>query len=306
MACFVPSLGFIVLLGFVTTSAAYRDTCDLYATVGQNLTLPFVYERLESRDNLQWIHNNKFIFKRHQGRVTFGKPDDVSVTGSLLLKTLKSSSAGLYQADVSYPNGTLAKTWTGYLCLMDKVTKPYLSFVCDYKSGVVTLNCHVAKPQDVMFSWTLDERPFSETRSTGSITLSLFKEWGGFTCAAANKVSKEKSDIVRPMCKKPSPSPPPLLCFTSKAVVAVLAGGVSVILLLLFIIIITLCCCYRRNKTTKSKGTGQLRMLSLTPRSADPVSSDYETMHASEPSPLPRYWNWSCLCVTNVIHNLKH
>lgn len=283
MACFAATLGVIVLLGFINLSAAKKETCELYAAVGQSLTLPFGFEGPSNSHVLKWTHEKRIIFYREHGKVSVGKPNDVSPTGSLLLKNLQFSSAGTYEAYVPHPNGTVAKPWTTHLCMMDKVSKPQLTYSCDLKTGDVILNCHVAKPQDLVFSWTLDGKTLtSETRQALSISLAHLKGERSFTCSVANKVSKEESDTVRPTCK--IPSPPILLCFTSKTVVAVLAGGGGLILLLLIIVIIL---CFRHRcsqKQTRLRDKGELRMLSLNKREPDSIHQ-YETMHPIEDSP---------------------
>lgn len=286
MACFAITLGVIILSGFIKLSAAKKDICDLYAAVGQ--TLPLVHAGLANTDGLRWTHNNTIIFYRQQDRVSVGKPDDISVNGSLLLKNLKASSAGIYKAHVLHLNGTMTNTWTGNLCMMDKVSKPQLSYVCDFKSSAVNLNCNVAIPQGLVFSWTLDEKTLtSETKQTLSISLTHLKGERSFTCSVTNKVSKEKSDPVRPSCKSPSPPFPTLLCFTPKTVLAVLAGGSSLILLLLIITVI-LCCRRSRNKSKmRLRDKGELRMLSLNKREPESISPDYETMHPTEDSSTP-------------------
>ncbi|XP_053175522.1 uncharacterized protein LOC128359123 [Scomber japonicus] len=286
MACLAVTLGVTILLGFIKLSAANKNTCDFYAAVGQNM--PLIHKGLTKTDGLRWTHNDTLIFYRQQGKVSVGKPEDISETGSLLLKNLKFSSAGVYEAQVLHPNKTTTNTWTGRLCMMDKVSKPQLSYVCDFKSSAVNLKCHVAKPQGLMFSWTLDEKILtSEIKQTLSVSLAHLKGDRTFTCSVANKVSKEQSDLVRPSCKNPSPSPPPLLCFTSKTVVAVLAGGASLILLLLIITFI-LCCCHRRSKhKMRLRDKGELRMLSLNKRDPSSTGPVYETMHPPEDSPTP-------------------
>lgn len=279
MACFAATLGVIILSGFINLLAA--NNCDLYAAVGQSLTLPFDYDRLDISHVLRWTHNSTIVFYSQQGRLSYGKPADISANGSLMLKNLQFSSAGTYQATALQRNGTLAKTWTGHLCMMDKVLKPQLTYNCDFKSASVNLNCYVANPEGLVFLWALDEKTLtSETRQKLSVSLAQLKGERNFTCSVANKVSKEKSDAVRPTCKSPST----LLCFTSKTVLAVLSGGAGLILLLLTIIIV-LCCCHRRNKTQmRIKDKGELRMLSLSKQ--EPHSCpDYETMHPSEESP---------------------
>lgn len=299
MECFAFTFGVIILSGFINLSAANKDTCDLYAAAGQSLTLPLVYDGLANSHVLRWTHNNTIIFYRQQGRASVGKSEDISANGSFLLKNIQISGAGTYQANVLHPNGTLAKTWTGRLCMMDKVSKPQLTYMCDPKSSAVNLNCHVVKPQGLVFSWTLDEKTLtSETRQTLSISLSQLKGERSFTCSVANKVSKEKSDTVRPTCK--SPPPPTLYCFPSKTVVAVLAGGAGLILLLLIIIII-LCCRHRRNKNQmRHRDERELRMLSLNKREPDSISPEYETMHPNEDSPPLSPNSSSRACYENV------
>lgn len=283
MGRFAATLSVIILSGFINFSAANKDTCE-YATVGQSLTLPFDYKGLTNLHVLRWTHNSTIIFYREKGKVSVGKPGDITATGSLLLKNLQFSSAGNYQADVLHPNGTPVKNWTHRLCMMDKVSKPQLTYICD--SSAVTLKCNAAKPQGLVFSWTLDEKTLtSETRQTLSISLEQLKGERRFTCSVANSVSEEKSNTVRPTCK--SPSPPTLLCFTSKTVVAALAGGAGLILLLLLIIVV-LCCRHRRNKTQmRLRDKVDLRMLSLNKQEPDSISPEYETMHPTEDSPAP-------------------
>uniref|UniRef100_A0A668W402 Ig-like domain-containing protein n=1 Tax=Oreochromis aureus TaxID=47969 RepID=A0A668W402_OREAU len=207
-----------------------EDTCDLYATPGQSLTLPFAYERLTNSHILEWVHNNKTIFYR-KGKVSSGKPEDITSNGSLVLKKIELSSQGIYQVHVLHPSGTSAKTWTGRLCVLDKVSKPQLSYTCDFSSMAVNLNCHVTKPEGLVFSWMLDKETLkSETKQILSISLIHLKGERSFTCDVANKVSKASSDKVRPTC-------PPLLSFKRQTVMAVLAGGGGLILFLLFVIV---------------------------------------------------------------------
>uniref|UniRef100_A0A3Q0QYP0 Ig-like domain-containing protein n=1 Tax=Amphilophus citrinellus TaxID=61819 RepID=A0A3Q0QYP0_AMPCI len=258
MAYFTAALGAAILLGFIKLSVANEATCDLYAVPGHTLTLPFVFEGLTNLHIVKWTHNKKTVFNK-QGRVTVGKPEDISSKGSLVLKKIQLSSEGIYQVDVLHPNHTSAKTWTGRLCVMDKVSKPQLSYVCDFRSMAVNLNCYVAKSKGLVFSWTRDEETLkNETKETLSISLMHLKGERSFTCSAANKVSKASSDKVRPTC-------PTLLSFTPKTVLAVLAGGAGLILFLL-VIIIVLSCLLRRSKNQMSPtDVSELRTSCSTP-----------------------------------------
>uniref|UniRef100_A0A3Q2WAC6 Ig-like domain-containing protein n=1 Tax=Haplochromis burtoni TaxID=8153 RepID=A0A3Q2WAC6_HAPBU len=195
-----------------------------------SLTLPLAYERLTNSHILRWIHNNTVIFYR-QGKVSTGKPEDITSNGSLVLKKILFSSQGIYKGHVLHPNNTSAKTWTGRLCVLDKVSKPQLSYSCDFSSMAINLNCHVTKPEGLVFSWTLDKETLkSETKQTLSISFIDLKAERSFTCDVANKISKASSDKVRPTC-------PPLLSFKRQTVMAVLAGGGGLILFLLFVIV---------------------------------------------------------------------
>ncbi|KAM3608798.1 uncharacterized protein V6R79_004921 [Siganus canaliculatus] len=301
MACFASPLGAFILLGFINISGASKDTCEVIAAVGQSLTLPFVYDRLENSHVLRWTHNSTIVFYREQGRVSVGKPTDISEKGSLLLKNLQFSSAGTYEVKVLNRNNSLVKTWTGRLCMMDKVLKPQLTYSCDFKSSAVHLNCIVSNPKELLFSWELDEKTLtSETKPTLSISLTQLKGEGNFRCSVRNKVSKEKSNSIRPVCKSPTPAPPTLLCFPAKKVVAVMAGGAGLILILLTIII-TLCCCRRRSKNQmRARDKGELRMLSLNKREPDSISPEYETMHQTEDSPPRSSEPTPTVCYENV------
>lgn len=289
MASFTATFAVIFFGGFINLSTENKDTCDVYTAVGQSPVLKFSSEKLENSHVLRWTHNNTIVFYRQQGRVSVGKPDDISATGALTLRNVKFSNAGAYHANVLQPNGTLAKTWASRLCVIDKAPKPEVRYVCDFKSGAINLDCIVARPEGLSFSWTLDKKTLpGETRQLLKVSLNQLKGERSFTCTVANRVTQETSDTVHPTCR--SPPPPPLLCFTAKTVKGVVAGGAALILLLITIIIVS-CCCNRRNKTQiKKRNKGELRVLSINRRELDSISPEYETMHPTEtcPPPSPR------------------
>lgn len=292
MAGVPVSFGLIILFGSIDISAAKTDCCDIHAAIGIRLRLPFVYERLVNTEKLEWLHNDTVIFQQNkEGKVSVGKPDDIC-NGSLELKNPKFTSAGIYQAKVYNASGTLIKEWRSFVCIMESVPKPTLKYVCDEKSQAVQLNCYIAKPQDLTYSWTMDEKLLTgETKDTLSMSLSSLKAKHSFSCRVTNRVSHERSATVHPGCKSSSPLQTNLWCFQSKTVMAVLAGGGGLILIL-FIIIIALCCCQRRNKSLTRRGKEEPRMLSLSKRESEPASPDYETMHTAEicpPPPSPKH-----------------
>lgn len=296
MPCFSWStLGPMLLLGFISFTAANTKTCQIYAAVGASVTLPFNYEGLTKTHTLRWTHNTTTIFLRQKGRVTTGKPEDITTTGSILLKNVKLQSAGSYRADALHPNDTLAKTWTGQFCVMEKVSKPRLTYTCD--TNAVKLNCDVARSKGSVFSWLHDKKTLpSETRQTLSISMSQIKEESNISCSVANKVSAESSEIVRVTCKAP------VVCFKTKTVLGVLAGGAGLIFFLL-IIITVLCCLNRRTKTNMQlSDRGELKTLSIKKQEAESIT-EYENIHnvesclspSPQPSPRARYYNISKL-----------
>ncbi|PWA28490.1 hypothetical protein CCH79_00016333 [Gambusia affinis] len=218
-----------------------------------------------------------------QNRVKTGKPEDVTTTGSLLLKSVKLQSSGTYQADALHSNGTMAKAWTGQLCVMENVPKPRLRYSCG--TDVAKLNCEVSKPEGLVFSWTQDKKILpSETSQTVSISLSDVTGDISFSCSVANQVSAERSETVRPTCTAP------MLCFKTKTVLGVLAGGAGLIFLLL-VIIVVLCLQRRRAKSsTQLSDRVEFKKLSVRKREAESVT-EYENIHNVEsypsPSPLP-------------------
>lgn len=283
MACFIVALSQILLFGFIGFTAAKSKTCDIYASVGESVTLPFNYEGLTKSNILRWTHNSTIVFLREQNRVKIGKTEDITTTGSLLLKSVKLQSSGTYQADALHSNNTLAKTWTGQLCVMENVPKPRLSYSCG--TNVVKLSCEVSKPEGLVFSWTQDQKILpSETSQTVSISMSDIKEDINFSCSVANKVSAERSETVRPTCTAP------MLCFKTKTVLGVLAGGAGLIFLLL-VIIVVLCPSRRRAKSsTQLSDSVVFKKLSVHKREAASIT-EYENIHNVEsypsPSPLP-------------------
>ncbi|KAK2842518.1 hypothetical protein Q5P01_012718 [Channa striata] len=291
MASSAATLAVIIVSGFVSLSAA--NTC-IYAAVGQDVSLPFNFKGLKDAQMLKWSHNNTVVYLSNKGKVTPGKKEDVSSEGSLLVKNVQFSGAGIYQAQVVNADNSKDQ-WTGHLCVMEKVSKPHLAYVCDLKSGVVNLYCNVTSPQGLLFSWTQDKKTLTgETRQTLSVSLAKLKGEETFVCGVANKVSTENSDVVRPACKSASPLPKTFHCFTSTLVLAALAGQGGLIVVLLIIVII-LCCRHKRIKTQmKPRNAVELRMPSVKQQETAPSSPDYETMHATEdyphvsPKPSPR------------------
>ncbi|XP_077567313.1 T-cell surface antigen CD2-like [Stigmatopora nigra] len=274
----------IISMGLWVISAD-KDSCDLYGAVGQSIELPFVYNQLTNTDILSWTHNGTLVFTRERAKVLAGKPEDVSKTGSLLLKNLKRSNSGLYQATLRHPNYTLLTMWTGRLCTLDKVSQPRIVYICDPKNGFVNLSCQVDNPQDCTFSWTVDE-----INSPGATKQTLNVSLGGaktFLCRARNKFSMERSQVVRPVCQNVAPTSmaPVLLCFTFKTVITVFAGGTALFLLLL-VAIAAMCRRLGRGKSdTRVSGKRDIKMVSVRKQRSESNGPDYETMNPAVLAP---------------------
>lgn len=277
MGC-LPCL-LVLLTGSLGLPAVH--SCDFYRRVGQDLMLPFIFDGLDLSHVLRWTHNKTIVFYRQKGHVSIGNATDISLTGSLLLKNLQYSSAGDYQVNVLHANNTLAKQWTGRLCVVDRVPKPQLSFSCDFPTSSVLLNCQVDNPRGLEFSWAIDGKSLiSEKKQKLSISLSKLKAGSGFMCNAAHVASTEKltSNVVYPVCKTPALMPLDSYCFSLKTVQAVFAGGAGLVVLLLTIIITMCCHCQRRQGPPGAAGSGGFGMRGA--RNAEELDSipDYETM----------------------------
>lgn len=280
MAYFVYLLGVTLLLGLIGLLAA--NNCDLHAAVGQSLALPFVFHGLTWLHVIRWTHNSKIVFYRQGGRVLTGKRTDVATNGSLLLTDLQASAAGWYQVNVLHPNNTLADSWSGRLCVEEKVLKPRLGYTCDSQLAVVNLDCVVANSQGLDFQWALDSKRLEgKSRQRLSVSLARLQGQGSFTCGVANKVSKAESDGVRPVCKSLPTPPPPLpailLCYKTITVKAVFAGGVCLILLLLTIVIVQ-CCSSSKRGRVPGRDRQELRMDAISQREPGSVEPEYNTM----------------------------
>ncbi|XP_029010700.1 uncharacterized protein LOC114857930 [Betta splendens] len=284
----------VFLLGCSLLSAADTDTCKVYAAVGKNLTLSFELSyKLSSRDGLKWTHNGTTVYWRDSSGLIYLMADSVSSTGSLLLNNLQFSSAGFYEATVSNPSQRETKIWSGRVCVVDAVTKPQLTYDCDFKAGAVVLNCKAPSPQALLFSWTLGTTLLQkEMGQTLRLPLERLKG-GSVACVVNNKASGANSDAVLPVCKSPTPPPrvpapgPGQVCLPLKTFGAMLVGGAGLVLVLL-IVIIVLCCRHKRTGAQMRSGNkAELRLTSVNKQELGSIGPDYETMPASEDYPCP-------------------
>lgn len=258
------------------------DGCDIYGAVGQKLELPFIYDKLDLFHVLRWTHNRSIVFYRQQSRVSTGNATDVSPTGSLTLNNLQFSSSGEYKADVLDRNNKLVATWSRRVCVIDRVSKPQLSSLCDFQASALHLNCHVDETYGVTFSWAIDGKLLPrENKQKLSISFPETKAGMRFMCSAANAISKENSDIVSHVCTRTAEAQADKYCYRLQTVQAVFAGGAGLVLLLL-IIIIALCCCRQKQRPLEARDREEFRMQSTRKvHKPGSVSTDYENVRSS-------------------------
>lgn len=300
MVRFAYLLGVTFLSAFTDLLAA--NNCDLYAARGQSLALPFSFHGLHKLHVVRWTHEKQIVFYREKGLVSKGREANVTANGTLLLSNLQASAAGLYQVNVLHPNGTPADSWSGRLCVEERVLKPQLVYNCDLQSAIANLDCLVANPRGLVFLWALDGRLLESERGQRlSVSLAKLKGHGSFTCSVANKVSIAESDGVLPACKSPLPPPPRpnLLCYTPVTVRAVLAGGVCLILLLLTIVIVQCC---RSTKSSRARPTEkqEMGMVAISQEQPRSIGPEYETMHSMAASPPPSPQPSAKICYNRV------
>lgn len=277
MTCLASIL--VILIG--STDLLAVDGCDIYSTVGQDLVVPFIYEKLDLSHVLRWTHNNTIVFYRQRSRVTIGKAKDLSSTGSLTLNNLQFSSSGDYQVVVLNSTNQLVAKWSRRVCVIEKVGKPQLSSLCDFSASALLLNCHVAKTEGVEFSWAIDGKFLSEKQQQLSVSLEKMKAGMSFVCSAANAVSRANSDIVRHACTSSQARQTDNYCFSLQTVQAVFAGGAGLVLLL-FTIIITLCCRRQRQSSQRARDVEKFRKRNArTVQEPGSATPDYEIMLSS-------------------------
>jgi len=310
MVCEVHLLPVLLLLLPLTpsfTSAAVNlDVCTVPTLLGGGLTLTLEHKLLNDNNTLRWEHNGTVIFYRQGRRVRTGQATDVNADGYLLLRNLDFSSAGVYMGVEVNGTGARVNGWSGRVCVREGVPRPELTFVCAYRSdGLVTatLNCGVANPKDVDFSWTRQGLPVNGAPPGHTLSVSLGKDDEEFSCSVRNGVSREKRDLLNiicpprpPPCPPPCPPPPPptpppppppaLYSFRAGTVIAAMVGGIALILLLL---IVTVVLCYRWQKQAKLERRTDLPMdRSYTDLcGTDGVNADYEVIHRPGVSPGP-------------------
>lgn len=279
MARFVPLLA--GLLAGLLAALLPANGCDFRRAVGQDLTLPFIYAELQLSHAMRWTHNNNIVFYRQGGHVSTGNATDVSLTGSLTLRNLQLSSSGEYRVSVLDSNGLQAAVaWSCHVCVMDKVPKPELSYICDFPTSSVHLSCQVAKTQGVKFSWAVDGKPVTGKTQRLSISLAKVEAGTSFSCSVANAVSAEGSCVLRSVCQRSPLTPLGLYCFSLNTVQAVFAGGAGAVLLLLAVIV-TLCCRRNHRRPQGAGDRGGVRMERV-PHGQEPGSNeDYEIMLSS-------------------------
>ncbi|CAB1327774.1 unnamed protein product [Coregonus sp. 'balchen'] len=276
MACTLLQ-AFLVIHGFISLSA---DSCEYSFRNGSSVTIHLKYTDLSSKE-LTWKHNEKLIFKRRNGKFILGKAEDIVDGGSLQLKGLMLKDEGTYKAEVFDSDGKSIKEQSSRLC-MEKVSKPSVKFTCSAKD--VTFTCTLANTEGVNLKWSRNTKTLDrETKTTLTIDRKTLKAPDTFTCSAANEVSEETSDVIKPTCKAVSDSGVPRLLFGFDfwTMVGILAGGGGLVLLL--IITTLVCCCLSRRKSQmRFEEERELRLAPLT-KTQPPFHPEGQTKHPSHP-----------------------
>ncbi|XP_045555015.1 T-cell surface antigen CD2 [Salmo salar] len=165
---------------------------------------------------------------------------------------------------------------------MEKVSKPSVKITCSNKDIIFT--CTLTNIEGVTFQWNQNGNPIDKkTEPNLTIPLKPQKKPDTFTCSAVNKVSKETSDAIKPICNAVSDSGGHglLFGFDFLTMVCILAGGGGLVLLL---IIITLVCCFRsrRKSQMRFEEERELRLDPLT-KAQHPYQQAGQTKHPSDP-----------------------
>lgn len=156
-----------------------------------------------------------------------GKAEDILDDGSLQLKDPKLTNEGTYKAEVFNSDGKNILDRSFRLCMKgkslslflsnhtstvsspletltfcfspEKVSKPSVKITCSNKDIIFT--CTLTNIEGVTFQWNQNGNPIDKkTEPNLTIPLKPQKKPDTFTCSAVNKVSKETSDAIKPIC----------------------------------------------------------------------------------------------------------
>ncbi|XP_076858041.1 hepatic and glial cell adhesion molecule isoform X2 [Brachyhypopomus gauderio] len=180
-----------------STLAEEGERC-MYGAVGAAVELPLNFDGLDSSSELTWIHNQKKVFRRRDGKVTVStlktKPN-----GALVLEKVQFSSAGDYRATVFSTDGVQQHHTTVRLCVLKPLSEPSLTATCG--TSVVTLTCGAERYPDASVSWSKGGIPWmNATNHTLTLDLPLIGVGENVSCTVSNKVSKKTSKDVQLLC----------------------------------------------------------------------------------------------------------
>ncbi|KAL4608503.1 T-cell surface antigen CD2 [Arapaima gigas] len=192
-----------VLLAVTAAARESREACILKA-VGDDATIPLNFSHLAALDELIWKNDKMAVFRRKKNIVTKLDRCNVMEDGSLKLLNLTLRDSGWYEAEVYGFSGTQLKRTRAQVCVLERVSRPWLNYTCDEN---VVLTCVSGGPsRPVTFSWTQNGNAV-EGEQGASIMLPGRSGHGDvFSCTARNEVSAESSNTVSVVCEHPTTS----------------------------------------------------------------------------------------------------
>ncbi|XP_072331910.1 HEPACAM family member 2-like [Scyliorhinus torazame] len=226
MALLVAGITLHILQTFTGLVFAEKQQQTLDGIIHQTVRLPLKQNLSEPTDvfSLEWRLIQKetarailiyspsspspYIPETFKDRVNFSRS-----TSELWLKSLQLSDEGLYELDVTMSDGKSRRS-SVFLTVNVAVCKPHIEPVpaAPQVGGNVTLQCSVSEGNLVRYSWSRCGRPLSHgvnyqlSHNNSSLTLVNAQETnvGIYSCAVANRISRNQTDFVFTFCPTPA------------------------------------------------------------------------------------------------------
>ncbi|KAJ8342370.1 hypothetical protein SKAU_G00322980 [Synaphobranchus kaupii] len=183
----------VALLVLWDVAQGNEDPCR-YVAVGDSVTISLQRSADCVESSLTWKLNSTDIFRRKQ-HVRLGKDSDVTSDGSLQLVDLQRHKSGEYKAELYNAGGMICGKATETLCVIERVSKPSVTYTCSKDS--VTLTCN-GEESDIKWSFN---RLSMEGEFKKTVTVPGRPDHNvNYSCTAWDTVSEETSDELTIRC----------------------------------------------------------------------------------------------------------
>ncbi|KAI1885156.1 hypothetical protein AGOR_G00217290 [Albula goreensis] len=256
MACGIISLILLLCLNSLATETLGDQGPCKYVRMKGSMTIDF---ELKEKSDYRWLHNSSLVFEFKKDKYRKGNSSDVN-EGSLVLKNLKASDSGIYQAEAFDKDGRSSKNKPKSICVIE-ISKPVA--VEDCKNSM--LRCKGNWAFNRTFTWTRDKSIVKDITSN-TMKFTPKETSSKYKCTVKIGDISETSDEIEIKCQdsgtKPGPNDNTLFGLDFWVMIGILAAGGS--LLLILVVVIVICICRRqRHGRKRMRDEEELRLANL-------------------------------------------